>query len=908
MKLGVIDKFNLDHTKPSEDELKRREIYYKDIDSLIQKKFLFMAETDPTGASNFITYNPINKAVNFLMEFPDLEFDTPDARRYVNASKYAEHKKALSEHGYGYLIESMGKGSKSEVNELSMIYILQRRFIKIVENRPVVNSMRSGYNHLLHKDSIEELVGSTGLPLKLGNQLAEMCAYGFNILLTENDGSELVSVPASFDYNHYRFRDGVLNARTGEFTPNDTTTVCMHEVKSEFGYSTHAKEIFERFVDYLATVNGKVDQRKRKQIIGFMLYPVSYNPIDKDISVLFGSGGNGKSVLGNLMSLAYGSIGTASSFLKASKKADGAYKNIEITRAFSKNSVRFDEETFSHIEQAEQMKNFIDQKITYEKRDLQSSSMELYIRGIVMLNSNTTGVVGASRNNTWFTRRFRALNFSFVFDNDPVAKEWIKMATSNINGIYAHFTQGDILSWLMEKREEFTPEELEHPLPNVADELALGDDTDDGEVATRIIQEHAQPFEVLQKTYSLPSKIVGLDNLESVHGVVINKPLCREIGKEIGQPRLTRPQLIRLINEQTDDLMTYSNRSRELVFFEDDFLKPLPPKPTREEIVQRVAEEENMKDVTPVEEFDIDMDAWFEEQLALLNKPSEEEKPEVELAVITDLNGHVSNQTITNKVVTDINDLVFDHKADKSKMPKIFPDARTKRGDYEQESRMLILDFDHIMDVEIDQVLDKLKQSGYKMYVQESYRSDVLDFGVHVFMPMKHGLTADQWNVYRDMVGEELLKTTGLQYDTGHAGFRGVVNGSFHEIITLDGEVLEPQVAVLDYLTKQVNKADSSTPWEYDRMVVDTYLEMDSEPSRELTGLLECGDLDEYTDARNNLVFMLSNDLVKMQNRNALQNGVFDDLWDKLTRVVENSIDANEFLSVMNTAYGKLEN
>lgn len=918
MKLDSIKALDLEHTKTSEDELERRRIYYQAIDNLISKKFDFLAKTDPAGASNFLNYNPINKAINFLQAFPNLEFDTPDAKRYTVLSKYAEHKKALEENGYGFTIDRMGKAGKSEVNEISMLYILQRRFIKIVENRPVVNSLRSGYNHLLHGDSINELIGSTGLDPKLGKKLAEMCAYSFDPLIAETDGAELVSVPETFDYNHYRFADGVLNARTGEFIKGDRTTVCMHEIEQPYGYSDLSASIFEKLLDYMATEDGQVNPVKRKQILGFMLYPVSYNPIDKDVCVLFGSGGNGKSVLGDLMSLAYGSIGTADSFLKASKKADGSYKNIEITRAFSKNCIRFDEETFSHIDQAEQMKNFVNQKITYEKRDLQSVAVELYIRGIVILNSNTTGVVGASRANTWFTRRFKAINFKFVFDQDPEAKAWIKMATTNYNGLYVNYTQGDILSWLMEQRKKFTPEELEHPLPNVADVLALGDDVDEGDLITDIIRRNSSCYKELQAYFNaLPDSTTVFPNMDNVRGVWLSKNLCREIGSALGEPKINREKVTKLINTITDDLIVYNSKSRAYVLYEDCNFPELPtePEPTkRDEIIKQVAEDEGMLAETPkavTELAMLELDKLKSEYEQVVPEEAEtSQEASYELSIITNTsNGYVTNETPTEKVVTDIHDIVFPASGNKATMPKVFPDNRETRGDYSKKSSLMVLDFDHLPAFTIQEVLDKLKSLNMKMFVQESYRSAPMDFGVHVFFPMTKALVADEWNLYRDLLGEKILDETGLQFDTGHAGFRGVINGSFHEIIDIDGELATPP-AGLEYLLGRKSQNTEKEPWTADRLTVPMYLGMDNKIARAVKDIYETRDLNIVDGERNSTVFMLSNDLVSMQNRGAFQNGVFDELWNTLADIITDSCtpsDASEFLGVMSRAQRNLE-
>lgn len=914
MKLDSVKELNLERTKTSPDEIERRNIYYRAIDQLIHNKFEFLVKTDPSGASNLLKYNPINKALNFLMAFPELEFDTPDAKRYTVLARYAEHKKALEANSYGFTIDRMGKAGKSEVNEISMLYILQRRFIKIVENRPVVNSLRSGYNHLLHGDSINELVGTTGLDPKLGKKLAEMCAYSFDPLIAETDGSDLVSVPATFDYNHYRFKDGVLNARTGEFIKGDTTTECMHLIDRNYGYSEISANIFEQLLDYLATEDGKVNQVKRKQILGFMLYPVSYNPIDKDISVLFGSGGNGKSVLGNIMSLAYGSIGTAGSFLKASKKADGSYKNIEITRAFSKNCIRFDEETFDHIDQAEQMKSFIDQKITYEKRDLQSVAVELYIRGIVILNSNTVSVTGASRANTWFTRRFKAINFKFVFDQDPEAKAWIKMATTNYNGRYVNYTQGDILSWLMEQRKKFTPEELEHPLPNVADVLALGDDVDEGDLVSEIIRRNSVSYKELQSGFPLPDTTTVFNDMTNVRGVWISKNLCREIGSALNEPKLGRDKLIKLINGDTDDLIVYNNKSRTYVLYDtENFSEPTPTK--RDEIMKQVAEDEGMtvQSSNAVSELALLELEKLKNEYEQVVPVEAETSPEAsyELSVITDTaNGYVSNDTATNMVINDVHDLVFTDTGAKATMPKVFPDNRETRGDYSKTASMMVLDFDHLPAFTINEILDKLKSLHIKMYVQESYNSAPMNFGIHVFIPMTRGLVADEWNLYRDLLGERILNETGLQFDKGHAGFRGVVNGSFHEIIDIDGSEIATPPAGLQYLVNTKVKTTEKEPWTADRLTVPMYLNMDNKISPMVQDIFEARDMNIVDGERNKQTFVIANDLVSMQNRGAFQNGVFDELWNTLTQIIVDSCtpsDASEFIGVMNRAERNLE-
>ncbi len=136
------------------------------------------------------------------------------------------------------------------------------------------------------------------------------------------------------------------------------------------------------------------------------------------------------------------------------------------------------------------------------------------------------------------------------------------------------------------------------------------------------------------------------------------------------------------------------------------------------------------------------------------------------------------------------------------------------------------------------------------------------------------------------------------------------MNGSFHEIIDIDGSEIATPPAGLQYLLGTKAKSTEKEPWTADRLTMDMYLGMDNKITAQVKDVFETHDLNVVDGERNSTVFMLSNDLVSMQNRGAFQNGVFDELWNTLTQIIVDSCtpsDASEFIGVMNRAERKLE-
>lgn len=913
---------------------KRRRIYLEDLSEVADFKYDRLASKGIASAESYLEKNPIVKAIRFLSildaEGIELEFDTPNASAYAFESKYVEQKQALQNKGfYGDLTDKAGKPNKDVITSVSYVYLIQNCIVKVIDNKPVVNS-RSGYVHITDRDAVIELMGITALDEKQATKLLNDFASTLIAMLPNGVGERLMSVPKTFDYFHYRFQNGVLDARTGMFFEGDTTSDCMYDCNYKYQCSTEAENIFEQFVSYLAMdADGIIDLEKRRQIIGFMLYPVCYNVADKDISVLFGSGGNGKSALGDLMSFAYGSMGIGKSYLSATKKASGTYMNKEISSAFSKNSAFFDEETFSHVEQAEQMKHFIDQTISYEIRNLGASSIDLAIRGVVMFNSNTTGLIGASRSNTWLTRRFTGIKFEFVFDNNPEAKAWIKKAFHNNNGVYSNFNQADILFWLMKQRKNYSIADLEHPLKNVAEVLSLADDIDEGDIITNIVRRNSVCYaELGAYGKSLPEKNSIFPSVENVRGAWLNKALTREIGLALGEPKMNRDQIKRIVDLETDGLAIYESSRCTYILYEDSSVPTPDPEPTkRDEIIKQVAEEEGMLAEVPnpmsddqettstVTESEISgalaqleaLSAFYEQaEQVVPEEPKTSQEASYEVSVITK-QGNVYSTDPTEYVVTDIHDLVFPDNGGKHTMPKLFPDNRETRGDYSKKSGLLFFDFDHIVACNVEEVVAKLETLNIEMYVQESYSSSFGNIGIHVFMPMSKRLGNLEWKQYRNNLSEMIKEKTGLDHDTKHNGFTGILYGTPNPIIDVKGARLNPPIKALQIQLESSRHNEVKEDWTADRMTVSMYLDMNSQPSREFKELIEVGELDAFDGERNDKVFMLAKDLVGMQNRNAFQNGVFDELWETLNNLVSASSDASEYLQRMSSIINDLQ-
>lgn len=340
------------------------------------------------------------------------------------------------------------------------------------------------------------------------------------------------------------------------------------------------------------------------------------------------------------------------------------------------------------------------------------------------------------------------------------------------------------------------------------------------------------------------------------------------------------------------------------VFFNDDDHKPTEPDETF------TVEEPDTSEMSFGELFP-ELNAQFviEDMQAKKAEPVVEEKKSFKpmMTAIVYNNGYISNETATDTILTDFSQLKFLKREDKSTMPKVFPDNRSTRGDYSKTSNIMVLDIDHIFVFDIEDIIENLKKLGIEMHVQESFNSKELDRGVHVFIPINKELDADEWNVYRMIIGSEVFNKTGYQYDKQHAGFRGVINGSFHDVIDIDGKIAEVPELSFYMPNKSATEFDE---WSGDYLVEETYLSMDSIPSQKFQELIDSQDLNDFEGERNSTVFMIAKDLVGLENRGAFQNGVFDTLWSNLEDIITTSCtgkDCAEFMAILNRTYADLE-
>lgn len=849
----------------------------------------------------------LTKALRILTTYVEIDFKYIDARQYLFDRDFEEVYKPI--------FLSAGLVSKniepkkwfttkySEYNIISVMHILQNMDIKIFGETLLIEG-ENGYV-TANADTLPTFLKTNySLTPDASIYLASQLLSYLYDTITERMEYE-INVPRTFSCYTYSTDKGVIDLKARKFIPEAKSSDAYHFVRGKFENDPVKQELINEFFTVISTdTNGYCNPELRKQMIANFMYGVFNNQSNRYIIAQLGCGGNGKSIFNKLEERAFGLSNHIESLIKMYDQAEHNHNYSDMFIASSTRNLNLDDEKDEYITRKGIMTDYfklIDSTlVAFTPRKMGGNAETVYFRGVARTNMNKTKWDFLQEGDISITRRFRTITFPNIISKSPYATKVISRIMNPLDSDYVYLSQADLLYFVFTESQKYTEEELQTPCYPFEHGITITADINSEDIIKNYIRKNKTP---LLEFMSEHTNIKISQQLDYQYGFAYSEQVGRDLSK------LTNQKINKMSFYDTacniPNYRCMKPQNVVCVFFNDDDFKPEPEKESLPVEVTEDVSEMSFGELFP------ELNAQFViEDMQAKKEIKEEVKPvafKPMMSAICYNNGYISNDTTTDTILTDFSQLKFLKREDKATMPKVFPDTRSTRGDYSKTSNIMVLDIDHIFALDIEEVIENLKKVGVEMHVQESFNSKELDRGVHVFIPMNKSLDADEWNTYRMIIGSEVFNKTGYQYDKQHAGFRGVINGSFHDVINLEGKLAEvPELSF--YLPNK--SATEFDEWNGDYLVEETYLSMDSIPSQKFQELLDTQDLNEFEGERNSTVFMIAKDLVGLENRGAFQNGVFDTLWSNLEDIITTSCtgkDCAEFMAILNRAYGELE-
>lgn len=225
----------------------------------------------------------------------------------------------------------------------------------------------------------------------------------------------------------------------------------------------------------------------------------------------------------------------------------------------------------------------------------------------------------------------------------------------------------------------------------------------------------------------------------------------------------------------------------------------------------------------------------------------------------------------------------------KDKQEIVLVNDRFDRKDHSGTSNVLFLDFDDIVDW--DKFNQAMDETPVKTIVQESASSSEAKRKAHVFVPLEHPLTADQYPI----VQAKFISEFGIpaELDLNQRGFKGVFYLSHHEPVErgiLVWNNPEPIVEVSSFAPKTRNGQSATSTYDGPQIThIASFMTMsESKAVQWYMALTKCEDMNAYDGQRNNALTIIAKDICGLLNIGKMTEKVFNQIVEELSVKMEN--------------------
>lgn len=255
---------------------------------------------------------------------------------------------------------------------------------------------------------------------------------------------------------------------------------------------------------------------------------------------------------------------------------------------------------------------------------------------------------------------------------------------------------------------------------------------------------------------------------------------------------------------------------------------------------------------------------------------------------LTKLPSIYDNYNTMDTYVYSASDLVG-KDVEKAKQEIVLVNDRFDRKDHSGTSNVLFLDFDDIVDWTEFYTMTSL--AGVNVILQESASSTEEHRKAHVFVPLAHPITADQYPV----VQQAFINEFGIpaELDTNQRGFKGVFYLSPKEPVEFGGGIWNnPQPIVEANISRSKSSNSQAAKSTYDGPKISHIASWslglsDSKPSQWYLALTTCKDMNEYDGQRNTALTVIAKDICGLLNMDKMTESVFNEIVENLTIKME---------------------
>ncbi len=256
---------------------------------------------------------------------------------------------------------------------------------------------------------------------------------------------------------------------------------------------------------------------------------------------------------------------------------------------------------------------------------------------------------------------------------------------------------------------------------------------------------------------------------------------------------------------------------------------------------------------------------------------------------LTKLPSIYDNYNTMDTYVYSASDLVG-KDVEKAKQEIVLVNDRFDRKDHSGTSNVLFLDFDDIADW--TEFYTMISLAGVNVILQESASSTEEHRKAHVFVPLAHPITADQYPV----VQQAFINEFGIpaELDTNQRGFKGVFYLSPKEPVEFGGGIWNnPQPIVEANISRSKSSNSQAAKSTYDGPKISHIASWslglsDSKPSQWYLALTTCKDMNEYDGQRNTALTVIAKDICGLLNMDKMTESVFNEIVENLTIKMEN--------------------
>lgn len=255
---------------------------------------------------------------------------------------------------------------------------------------------------------------------------------------------------------------------------------------------------------------------------------------------------------------------------------------------------------------------------------------------------------------------------------------------------------------------------------------------------------------------------------------------------------------------------------------------------------------------------------------------------------LTKLPSIYDNYNAKETYVTTAQDLVGAN-VPKEKQEIVLVNDRFDRKDHSGTSNVLFLDFDDIADWDnFNKVMD---ETPVRTIVQESATSSEAKRKAHVFVPMEHPITADQYPIVQAKFINEF--SIPAELDLNQRGFKGVFYLSHHEPVERGIMIWnnpEPIVEASSFAPKRRNGQSATSTYDGPQIAhIASFMTMsESKAVQWYMALTKCEDMNAYDGQRNNALTIIAKDICGLLNMGKMTEKVFNQIVEELTVKMEN--------------------